>query len=66
MIRVYFEMKGSAEQVATFESESHYIACLPTLKELAKQEGWTDVTESVDEEWDKQFIMIPKEREEVE
>ena len=64
MIRVYFEMKGSAEQVATFESESHYIACLPTLKELAKQEGWTDVTESVDEEWDKQFIMIPKEREE--
>ena len=64
MIRVYFEIKGSAEQVATFESESHYIACLPTLKELAKQEGWTDVTESVDEKWQEQFIMIPKEKEE--
>tara|TARA_Y100000004_G_scaffold175541_1_gene215251 strand:- start:1418 stop:1573 length:156 start_codon:yes stop_codon:yes gene_type:complete len=49
MIRVYFETKGSTEQVATFESESHYIACLPTLKELAKQEGWTHVTESIEE-----------------
>ena len=66
MIRVYFERKGSAVQVATFDSEDHYLACLPTLKQLAKQEGWTHVTESIDEEWDKQFIMIPKEREEVE
>jgi hypothetical protein len=60
MIRVYFEMKGSAEQVATFENESHYIACLPTLKELAKQEGWTDVTESVDEEWEKAFVSLDR------
>ena len=64
MIRVYFERKGVGVEVARFESESHYIACLPTLKELAKQEGWTHVTESIDEEWDKQFIMIPKEKEE--
>ena len=64
MIRVYFEKWLSAEQVATFESEDHYLACLPALKKLAKQEGWTHVTESIDEEWDKQFIMIPKEREE--
>lgn len=64
MIRVYFETKGSAEQVATFENESHYIACLSALKELAKQEGWTHVTESVDEKWQEQFNMIPKEREE--
>ena len=60
MIRVYFETKGSAEQVATFESESHYIACLPALKELAKQEGWTHVTESVDEEWEKAFVSLDK------
>ena len=49
MIRVYFEKWLSAEQVATFESESHYIACLPTLEELAKQEGWTHVTEREEE-----------------
>ena len=64
MIRVYFERKGVGVEVARFESESQYIACLPTLKKLAKQEGWTHVTESIDEEWDKQFIMIPKEKEE--
>jgi len=64
MIRVYFERKGVGVEVATFESESHYIACLPTLKKLAKQEGWTHVTESVDEKWQEQFIMIPKEKEE--
>ena len=64
MIRVYFETKGSAEQVATFESESHYIACLPALKKLAKQEGWTHVTESDDENWERAFTIISKEREE--
>ena len=49
MIRVYFETDSVSEQVATFESESHYIACLPVLEELAKQEKWARVTESVEE-----------------
>ena len=46
MIRVYFETDSVSEQVATFEDESHYIACLPVLEELAKQEKWARVTES--------------------
>ena len=49
MIRVYFETDSVSEQVATFESENHYIACLPILKELARQDGWLRVTESVEE-----------------
>ena len=64
MIRVYFEKWLSAEQVATFESEDHYLACLPALKKLAKQEGWTHVTESDDENWERAFTIISKEREE--
>ena len=46
MIRVYFETDSVSEQVATFEHESHYIACLPVLEELARQEKWARVTES--------------------
>ena len=46
MIRVYFETDSVSEQVATFEDESHYIACLPVLEELARQEKWARVTES--------------------
>ena len=46
MIRVYFETDSVSEQVATFEGESHYIACLPVLEELARQEKWARVTES--------------------
>ena len=49
MIRVYFETDSVSEQVATFEDESHYIACLPVLEELARQERWERVTESVEE-----------------
>ena len=49
MIRVYFETDSVSEQVATFEHESHYIACLPVLEELARQEKWARVTESVEE-----------------
>ena len=49
MIRVFFENDTLSEQVATFEQESYYIACLPTLKELARQEKWMRVTESVEE-----------------
>ena len=47
MIKVYFETDSTSELVATFENESHYIACLPILQELAKQEHWSAVTESV-------------------
>ena len=46
MIKVYFETDSVSEQVATFESENHYIACLPVLEELARQERWARVTES--------------------
>ena len=46
MIRVYFETDSTSEEVATFESENHYIACLPVLEELARQERWARVTES--------------------
>ena len=46
MIRVYFETDSVSEQVATFESENHYIACLAVLEELARQERWARVTES--------------------
>ena len=47
MIKVYFETDSTSELVDTFEHESHYIACLPILQELAKQENWSTVTESV-------------------
>ena len=46
MIRVYFETDSVSEQVATFESENHYMVCLPLLKEIARQDGWLRVTES--------------------
>ena len=49
MIRVYFETDSTSEEVATFESENHYMVCLPILKELARQDGWLRVTESVEE-----------------
>ena len=52
MIRVYFETDSVSEQVATFESENHYIACLPVLEELAKQEKWARVTESDEPEYE--------------
>ena len=59
MIRVYFETDSVSEQVATFESESHYIACLPILKELAKQERWERVTESVEEKvWHNNSVHL--------
>lgn len=46
MIEVYFESNSHAELVATFESEATYMACLPILEELAKQERM-EVTEQV-------------------
>lgn len=67
MIRVYFETDSVSEQVATFESESHYIACLPVLEELARQEKWARVTESDEPEYkyheeDSVSIMDMKEQ----
>ena len=46
MIKVYFETDSVSEQVATFESENHYMVCVPILKEIARQDGWLRVTES--------------------
>ena len=48
MIRVYFESNAHAELVATFESEELYIACLPTLEQLASEQRMI-VTETIDE-----------------
>lgn len=39
MIQVYFESNNHAELVATFENESLYIACLPTLEKVAESQG---------------------------
>lgn len=46
MIKVYFESGRHAELVATFESESVYMACLPILEVLASEQRMT-ITESV-------------------
>ena len=48
MIRVYFNDNNTSELVAKFISEHHYIALLPALEKLAKQEGWKWVAESVE------------------
>ena len=51
MIKVYFETpKNSyAELVAIFDSEETYIACLPSLKKLAKENGFQYVTDTVED-----------------
>jgi hypothetical protein len=48
MIKVFFESKYHAEEVATFTDEDVYNTCLPLLKKLAKK-GRMIVTESVEE-----------------
>ena len=48
MIRIYFESNAHAELVATFENEDLYIACLPTIEELAIEQRLI-VTETIDE-----------------
>ena len=45
MIKVYFETKGYAEHVATFNSEDMYVKLLPALKQQAKDSGYDIVTE---------------------
>jgi len=47
MVTVYFEAKAGAHVVAQFDSEDTYMACLPSLKELAESKGYI-VTESLE------------------
>jgi hypothetical protein len=49
MIEVYFEYKGHAELVATFEDEDVYDACSSALEEEASKGGMI-LTESVEDE----------------
>ena len=49
MIRVYFERGYASEEVAKFHDQETYMACLPSLKKLAKKQNWETVTESI--EW---------------
>ena len=48
MISVSFERGYASEEVAIFYDEETYIACLPSLKELAKKQKWERITETVD------------------
>ena len=49
MIRVYFERGYTSKEIAMFDDEETYMACLPTLEKLAKEQNWERVTESVGE-----------------
>lgn len=49
MIKVYFESGYASEEVAMFNDEETYIACLPSLKELARKQKWERVTEGIDD-----------------
>ena len=48
MIKVYFERGYASEEVAKFHDEETYMACLPSLKELARKQKWERVTENID------------------
>lgn len=48
MVKVYFEMEGYSEYVATFKDETIYMLCLPQLEKLCKEEGFERVTESIE------------------
>ena len=47
-IKVYFERGYASEEVAKFHDEETYMACLPSLKELARKQKWERVTENID------------------
>ena len=47
MVKVFFESNSHAEQVAVFEEEDLYMACLPALEEQAEKDRMV-VTESID------------------
>ena len=48
MIKVYFESGYTSEEVAMFNDEETYIACLPSLKKLATKQKWERVTENIE------------------
>ena len=48
MIRVYFERGYASEEGAKFHDEETYMACLPSLQELARKQKWERVTENID------------------
>ena len=49
MIRVYFERGYASEEVAKFYDEETYMACLSSLKELARKQKWERVTETIND-----------------
>lgn len=57
MVKVYFESKGHAEEVATFDSEELYMLCRPQLVEHAKKHRM-EVTESVEPIEEKEYKYI--------
>jgi hypothetical protein len=62
MIKVYFESKYHAEEVATFTDEEVYIAGLPSLKKYAKKHGMIvteTVEESIDMVYDIENVQTP-------
>ena len=46
MIKVYFEKRFNAEEVATFDTDELYMTCLPVLEAEAKKNGFDKVTEA--------------------
>ena len=51
-VTVYFEARAGAHEVAKFDEEETYMACLPALEALAERKGYV-VTESVNYEGEK-------------
>ena len=49
MVKVYFETSSYCEQVAAFENEETYVACIPALEQLMKKLNFEIMTESVDD-----------------
>lgn len=50
LIKVFLENNGSAETVAYFSSDELYNECLSSIEGFAGENGYTDVTESVNED----------------
>ena len=48
VISVYFERGYASEEVAKFHDQETYMACLSSLKELARKQKWERVTEKIE------------------
>lgn len=48
VISVYFERGYASEEVAKFHDQETYMACLSSLKELARKQKWERITETID------------------